>query len=55
MTGADPDSYFLKHRPAFQEGRLWLARTLIERDNFDGAQLILSDLESDDRHSSARR
>jgi tetratricopeptide (TPR) repeat protein len=43
-TGEDPDSYFLKHRPAYQEGRLWLARTLIERDNYDGALLVLNDL-----------
>jgi len=39
-----PDSYFLKHRPAYQEIQLWLAKTLIERDNFDGAQGILSQL-----------
>lgn len=45
-TGEDPDSYLLKHRPAYQEGRLWLARTLIERDNYDGALLILNDLQN---------
>ena len=45
-TGEEPDSYFLKHRPAYQEGRLWLARTLIERDNYDGALLILNDLQN---------
>ena len=43
-AGEDPESYFLKHRPAYQEGRLWLARTLIERDNYDGALIILNDL-----------
>ena len=37
-------SYFLKHRPAYQEGRLWLAWTLVKRDNFEQAQLILEDL-----------
>lgn len=42
--GKKAGSYALKHRPAFQEGRLWLAWTLIKRDAFDQAQLILSDL-----------
>jgi tetratricopeptide (TPR) repeat protein len=35
----------LKHRPAFQEGMLWLARTLIERNSYDGAQFFLNELE----------
>jgi len=42
--GKKPDSYLVKHRPAFQEGRLWLAWALIKRDNFDQAQLILEDM-----------
>lgn len=42
--GKKPDSYLAKHRPAFQEGRLWLAWTLIKRDNFDQAQIILEDM-----------
>lgn len=41
---ADPDGTFLKHRPVFQEGQLWLARTLIERDNYDGARRLLDQL-----------
>jgi len=45
--GKKPDSYLTKHRPAFQEGRLWLAWTLIKRDNFDRAQIILDDLRAD--------
>lgn len=45
--GKKPDSYLVKHRPAFQDGRLWLAWTLIKRDNFDRAQLILEDLRAD--------
>ena len=40
-----PDKYFLKHRPCFQEGVLWLALTKIERQNFNEAQLLLEDLE----------
>lgn len=42
--GKKPGSYLVKHRPAFQEGRLWLAWTLIKRDNFDQAQIILEDM-----------
>lgn len=42
--GKKPGSYLTKHRPAYQEGRLWLAWTLIKRDNYDRAQLILDDL-----------
>lgn len=42
--GGEAESYFLKHRPVYQEGRLWLSKTLVERDNFDAAQLILNDL-----------
>lgn len=45
--GAKPGSYLVKHRPSFQEGRLWLAWTLIKRDNFDQAQLILEDMRND--------
>ncbi len=41
----DPDNYALRHRPAFQEGQLWLARTLIERDNYEPARRILGQLE----------
>ena len=40
-----PDKYFLKHRPCHQEGVVWLARTHIERQNFDEALLLLEDLE----------
>ena len=36
--------YFLKHRPAYQEGSLWLAKTLVERDNHDGARRLLNNL-----------
>lgn len=39
--------YILKHRPAYQEGVLWLARTFIERDNHDGALRLIGDLEND--------
>ena len=45
--GKKAGSYVLKHRPAHQESRLWLAWTLIKRDNFDRAQIILEDLRND--------
>ena len=31
------DNYFLKHRPAYAEGMLWLGRTYIERGLYDDA------------------
>ncbi|NND88644.1 MAG: tetratricopeptide repeat protein, partial [Flavobacteriaceae bacterium] len=37
----------LKRPPAFQEGQLWLARTYIERENYDEAQEILNSLAGD--------
>lgn len=40
-----PDSYFLKHRPVYQEGILWLARTYIERDNYTMAKRMIEQLE----------
>lgn len=38
------DDGFLKHRPAYQEGMLYYAKTLVERDKFDAAQRILEEL-----------
>jgi len=43
----DPENYFLKHRPAYQEGLLWLARTYIERESFEDADRLISTLERD--------
>lgn len=42
-----PSNYFLKHRPVYQESVLWLARTLIERDNHEAALRFIGQLESD--------
>lgn len=44
-TDGDTDQYKLKHRPAYQEGQLWLARTYIERDNYNAARRILNQME----------
>ena len=40
-----PKSYFLKHRPCWQEGSLWLAKTYIERKEYDDASDVLSSLD----------
>lgn len=54
--GSKPPPYFLKHRPAFQEARLWLAWTLVKRDAISQAQLILEDLRKDKgTYSDVRR
>ncbi|MEM9822460.1 MAG: tetratricopeptide repeat protein [Bacteroidota bacterium] len=42
----EPDNYFLKHKPAYQEGLLWLAKTLIERESFNDAERLINQLES---------
>ncbi len=47
----EPESYFLKHRPAYREGILWLARTYIERDNWTLANNKLTQLEKDPKIS----
>jgi tetratricopeptide (TPR) repeat protein len=45
VVESDPENYFMKHRPAYQEGVLWLARTYIERENFSNAERLLNQLE----------
>lgn len=40
-------SYFLKHRPAYQEGLLWLSRTYIERQRYGDAISIINKLVED--------
>jgi tetratricopeptide (TPR) repeat protein len=56
LQGEAGDQYRMKHRPVFQEGQLWLARTLIERDNYEAARRILNSLtESASTFSDVRR
>lgn len=43
----NPDSYFMRHRPCYQEGVLWLARTYIERENYDDASRLLNQLDKE--------
>lgn len=46
----------LKHRPAYQEGMVWYAKTLVERNKYDAAERMLSNLEQDDKtYSDIRR
>src|SRR5690606_32796781 len=44
---SNPDNYFLKHKPAYQEGLLWEARTWTARENYFSAEARLSMLISD--------
>lgn len=43
----DNNDGLLKHRPAYQDGLLWLTRTMIERDNYDAAVAYMGQLEND--------
>ena len=47
----EPESYFLKHRPALRESMMWLARTYIERENWIMANNKLTALENDPKIS----
>ncbi len=40
-------NYFLKHRPCYQEGVLWLAKTYIERDDYIRAEFLFDELAND--------
>ncbi len=44
-----PSSYFLKHRPAYQEGILWMAKTYVERESYLRAEQLFTALENDPR------
>lgn len=45
IEDSEPENYTFKHRPAYQEGLLWLARTYIERENYTHADRLLARLE----------
>lgn len=40
-----PDKYFLRHRPCYQEGVVWYARALVERQNFVDAEVLLDEID----------
>jgi hypothetical protein len=42
-----PKRYLFRHRPCYQEARVWLARTYIERKEFDKADDIIRDMWAD--------
>jgi tetratricopeptide (TPR) repeat protein len=44
VESGNPESYFLRHRPAYQEGLLWLSRTYIEREKYFEAERIIYQL-----------
>jgi len=46
LKAKESDNYFLKHKPAYQQGILWLARTFIERESFSDAERLINQLES---------
>lgn len=39
-----PDAYVLKHRPAHQEGQLWLAKSYLELEKYGDAERLLYEL-----------
>ncbi|MFK7934997.1 MAG: tetratricopeptide repeat protein [Saprospiraceae bacterium] len=43
---AEEDGYFMKHRPAFQEGQLWLYRTYIMRDKYELANRVYNSMQN---------
>jgi len=45
----DPENYFLKRPPAYQEGLLWLAKTYIERDKLESSQRLITQMLNDTR------
>ena len=47
----EPESYFLKHRPALREAMLWLARTYTERRAYGAADRKFAEIEQDPRLS----
>lgn len=47
VVSSKPKKYFLKHRPVFQEAQLWLAKTYIQRSNYEDGGRILRALKSD--------
>ena len=44
-VNAKPEKYVFSHRPCYQEGMLWLARTYIERQRYENALDVLNQLE----------
>lgn len=45
IEDGEPEKFSIKHRPAYQEAVLWLARTYIERENYTNAERLLMQLD----------
>jgi len=43
-AAAEKTNYFLKHRPCYQEGVLWLAKTYVKRDDYIRAEFLFNEL-----------
>ncbi len=43
-AAAEKTNYFLKHRPCYQEGVLWLAKTYVKRDDYIRAEFLFEEL-----------
>lgn len=37
-----PEGYFMKHRPAYQDAVMWLARTYVDRENYTNAERMMN-------------
>ncbi len=42
-----PEKYPLETRPAYEDGQIWLARTMIERGLYDEAELLMTRMKND--------
>ncbi|MGB1217006.1 MAG: tetratricopeptide repeat protein, partial [Saprospiraceae bacterium] len=42
-----PEKYPLETRPAYEDGQIWLARTMIERGLYDDAELMMTRMKTD--------
>jgi tetratricopeptide (TPR) repeat protein len=51
----NPENYFMKHKPCYYEGVLWLAKTYIHRANYDNARMYLKQLENDPKADKTTR
>ncbi len=51
----NPENYFMKHKPCYYEGVLWLAKTYVHRGNYDNARMYLKQLENDPKADKTTR
>lgn len=42
-----PEKYPLEKRPAYEDGYIWLAKTYIEREKYDDAELVITTMKND--------